>query len=268
MHDSKAPKIHVTTDYSMFHRLDGNRSIEKSRKNKVRRSVRNIGQIPVPIVVNEKYEVIDGQARLEVFEELGLPVYYIVCDGLGIADCIAMNISGTNWRINDYIDSYAEQGNTSYVLLKSLIDEYPEILLTNIACAATGLFSVPTDTIKNGQIEISKRDAAYAREILDYILKFMPTIKNEGMDNERTLVNALMFAFQYDDVDNEYLLAKFTQNYRKISGFGKIDDCLECLSEVYNIRRKTGRVYMRDAYRKAMEDKYSWYAKKWGKAKK
>lgn len=55
-------------------------------------------------------------------------------------------------------------------------------------------------------------------------------------------------------------LCEFINNYE--------DDCLECLSEVYNIRRKTGRVYMRDAYRKAMEDKYSWYAKKWGKAKK
>lgn len=257
--------IEVTTDYSIFKRLSGNRTIENGRKNKIRHSIRKVGQIPVPIVVNERMEVIDGQARLEVFEELGLPVYYIVCDGLGIADCIAMNISGTNWKIGDYIESYAEQGNSSYVNLQQLMKEYPKILLTNVACAATGLFSIPTDTIKSGLIEITSRDAAYAREVLDYVMKFMPTIKSQKMDNERALVNALIFAYQYDEVDNDYLLGKFEQNYMRIRGYGKVDDCLECLSEVYNIRRKSGRVYMRDAYRRAMEDKYSWYAKKWGK---
>ena len=262
----QVPEIHVTKDYSLFKKLKGNRDVDGIRKRKVRKSVQAVGQIPEPIVVNEKYEIIDGQARFEIYKELGLPVFYIIQEGSGLEECIAMNISGTNWKMDDYINSYAESGNTSYIILKSLIDEYPEILLTNVACAATGLFSLPGDAIKNGQIEITERDAAYARKILDYILEFMPTIKDNRMDDSRTLVNALMFAYQCEEVDSDYLLNKFKQNYRKIGGYGKVDDCLENLSEVYNSRRKTGRVYLRDAYRKAMEDKYSWYAKKWGRA--
>ena len=37
------------------------------------------------IIVNENYEIIDGQHRFEVIKELNLPLRYIICEGYGFA---------------------------------------------------------------------------------------------------------------------------------------------------------------------------------------
>lgn len=259
------PEIHVTTEYDMFQKLDGNRQVQKTRENKIRRSIRQVGQMPVPLLVNEKMQIIDGQARHSVYKELGLPIYYIIVKGLGIRECVAMNISGTNWTMTDYLKSHAAMGNESYVRLLRLVNEYPEIKLTNIICAATGLMSVPSPRIQDGSLEVTQESMDYARELLDYVLMFMPYIKEAHVSNEVTMVNALIFAYQCEQVDRQRLYESISRNYRKLSGFSRIDECLECISEIYNLRRKVGRVYLETEYRKVMEDSYSWYAKKWGK---
>lgn len=95
------PKIFVTDDYSVFKLMNGNRSFDHKRA--IVNSVKRVGHIPSPIICNEKMEVVDGQGRLAAFKELKLPVYYIVIQGLGIEECISMNISQSNWTTLDYI---------------------------------------------------------------------------------------------------------------------------------------------------------------------
>ena len=81
-----------TTDYDSFKRVLGNRKVLEDRVSKILASFDKIGYIPVPIIVNEKYEVIDGQGRLEACKRRGLPVNFIIRPGLKIEDCIVMNI--------------------------------------------------------------------------------------------------------------------------------------------------------------------------------
>ena len=100
-------KVLVTNDYDMFKRLEGNRSVTELRVKKISNSIKTVGYVMNPIIVNERFEVIDGQGRLEVLRRLELPVYYIVVNGIGRKECIAMNINQTNWSLYDYIQSYA-----------------------------------------------------------------------------------------------------------------------------------------------------------------
>ena len=62
-----------TTDYDAFKRVLGNRKVLEDRVSKILASFDKIGYIPVPIIVNEKFEVIDGQGRLEACKRRGLP---------------------------------------------------------------------------------------------------------------------------------------------------------------------------------------------------
>lgn len=91
---------------------------------KIVESIQAVGQVEAPIIVNEKLEVIDGQNRLEAYEQLSLPVYYIQLPGLDINTCRRLNIGQTNWGNEDYIASYAEEGNESYKRLASLLNTY------------------------------------------------------------------------------------------------------------------------------------------------
>ena len=72
-----AGQIHWTTDYDIFKQLLGNREINY---NHVRRLIKSMQEeyLIVPIQVNEKMEVIDGQHRIAACKELGFPIYYMI----------------------------------------------------------------------------------------------------------------------------------------------------------------------------------------------
>ena len=101
--------VYRTTDYDLFKRLEGNRAVLSNRVNKIIKSIKKNGYIMNPIIVNEKYEVIDGQGRLEALRVMNLPVDYIVIKGLGREQCIALNAYSTIWSMVDYISAYCEE---------------------------------------------------------------------------------------------------------------------------------------------------------------
>ena len=196
-------QILVTTDYALFRKLLGNRSVDNVRQKRIRASIINNGYIPCPIVVNENMEVIDGQGRLAVLKELGLPVYYMVIPGLGFDDCIAMNTTAGVWKLIDYIKAYATNGNDSYRRLLHLIEEYDGVTQTNVLCASTGRMTSNDERVKSGQLEISSDQYLKARELLDYAIRFVPIMDVVGDKN--TFINSLMFAYQCAEVDPEKL---------------------------------------------------------------
>ena len=54
--------IMVTENYDMFKKIGGNRKINKANYAKIVKSMKE-EQLIIPIVVNERYEIIDGQHR-------------------------------------------------------------------------------------------------------------------------------------------------------------------------------------------------------------
>ena len=67
--DKTVMEVKVTTDYERFSFMYGNRNIKPAHKRKLKASFM-IRQLPIPIVVTRKYEIIDGQHRYEVCKEL------------------------------------------------------------------------------------------------------------------------------------------------------------------------------------------------------
>ena len=117
-------EIKVTNEYDKFKKLKGNRAVTEKRKEKIKNSILKVGYITSPILVNDKYEIIDGQGRFEALKELQLPIEYIIQDNIGITECVAMNIHQTNWSLLDYIQSYADKGIQSYQYIVDLMKEF------------------------------------------------------------------------------------------------------------------------------------------------
>jgi hypothetical protein len=110
--------IEKTDEYSIFNTLTSNRVVNKKHVKVLKESLSET-QIPVPIIVNEQMEVIDGQHRLQAIKELGLEVYYITIPGLGLPDVIRLNHDAKNWTLRDYIEAYVAEGKENY---QTLID--------------------------------------------------------------------------------------------------------------------------------------------------
>ena len=115
--------IKTTKDYSLFKKLLGNRVIKKSHVQKLKKSISE-KYIPTCIIVNEKYEIIDGQNRFEALKQLQLPVEYRIVNNLTLKDAIRLNISNSNWKFEDYVNSFAEEGNPYYNILVKASNEY------------------------------------------------------------------------------------------------------------------------------------------------
>lgn len=113
--------IQSTTDYTTFKTLGSNRRLSKPH---VKRLVATFEGNPRsnaynPILVNEDFEIIDGQHRVAALSELKLPVYYIIGSGLTIEDAQAINAGAKPWSPMDYARSFSDQGKSAYTLSRS-----------------------------------------------------------------------------------------------------------------------------------------------------
>ena len=230
-----------TDNYNKFKRLDGNRGVQELRVKKVTDSIQANGYIYSPIIVNEFYEVIDGQARLEALRRLNLPVDYIMEKGLRVKDCVALNLYQTKSNLNDFIDSFAELGNTSYKYLKNLMTRY-EFPVDTIT-AACGYPYRAASYVKNGEFQCGPGAYSTAQAVLDWLTELKP-----GMDREKgntaLLSYALMFAWKQPDVDAERLKQKFLKFYRTnvVKPFVDLTGAAKAVSDVYNYKSAYERV--------------------------
>lgn len=256
-------KVLETTDYGMFRRLDGNRAVSELRVKKIIGSIKKVGYVTSPIVVNDQNQVIDGQGRLEALKRLKLPVHYIVVPNIGINECIAMNMNQSNWTLMDYITSHAETGNVSYMYLLNLIKAYGKTLQNKVILyVVTGKIESAAPYIKDGNLVCTADDYNRAQKVLSYLTGFAPVFRRVQGHNEY-YYEALAFCHEDPEIDNDRLAEKMVQLQGNLYPVTTILQAFDVIEEIYNNRARK-RVYIKTNYRKAMDDKYSWYNAKYG----
>lgn len=232
--------IKKTKNYEQFKIMEWNRAVSTSRVSAIKESIEMYGYIPNPIIVNEKLEVIDGQGRLQACSELGIPIYYIVVEGIGGTECIAMNCYQKQWTTRDYIDYYAKRGNSHYIKLQKLISENEGVSLNVILRA---LHSPETKTIRKGEFTLEDADYNQARAKLRYIHQIQEVVKHNV---SRSIASIIISLVDYRLISKSRLLeqiSKYSFNYRVSNS----EDALEEVQRIYNYRKKE-KAFFKDAY--------------------
>ncbi len=253
MEEMEELKIRKTSDYGMFKRMIGNRPVKEGHVRRLMDSMKKVGLIPEPIIINEKFEVINGQHRLEACKRLGLPVYYAIIPGIGEKECIEMNTSIEGWKTFDYILYYDEKGIEPYVILKRLIDEHKDYNLGAILIAAAGTTSIANDPpmVRDGSLDITEDDAAKAEDTFKYWDQFDKAVvgRNNNFFRAVTII-------KNSGVADEAELVSKVNNY----GLGKVkltttDDYIDAMESAYNTRRRKGYVSFKQVYREYLQSK-------------
>jgi len=249
-------EIKETTNYEMFKFLRGNRDINTKRVQKIIKSIMEVGYITSPILVNENMEIIDGQGRFEALRYLRLPVEYIVHPGINIKECIAMNIYQSNWVLQDYIKSYVDKGIESYVLLDSLMREFPQIKrLETFAVAIWGMNSMDTIKTRTGTLEITETEYAAAKEKLEYIYPIIE--KYNKIPRIGLLTNGMIHCLNVEGIDKKLLKEKVIEMLEtdKIPPIPTMDDCMQSLETLYNKYKRGRTLFIYTEYRKIIEER-------------
>lgn len=228
--------VEATYNYSMFKDLLGNRGDVEKRKKRVLQSIKEVGLIPAPIVINEKNEVIDGQARLAAFRELSIPVYYMRVPGLTLEDCIAMNKNGTPWGLPDYINSFAQQGNENYQILKQFNSKHEKLHMDLLAWVLTGNINA-RQKIKSGDFKVDLEWVKDADSVVSEIHEILDGLKISGR-----IVNlhlALGYCLKKPEIDNERLKDRVRKRAFTFQSYSNIADWIDAISEAYNYKTKS-----------------------------
>ncbi len=234
--------VKETTKYNMFKYMNGNRSVEQSRVNKIAASIKKYGQLN-PIEVNEKYEVGDGQGRLEACKQLKIPVKYKVIPERTIEDYIAVNSTSTNWTMLDYVDSWIKRApnakvRKAYQDIQALITnkKYTSVITRSVIlriCVKNGDKYV--DAIQSGKAEL-RYSVEDTIKMLDFILQFEETLKIVGRKNN--YIRALVRAYNTRKVNKDKLAKRCQAFQYMIHGVASVDEAQKILENVYNYKCK------------------------------
>lgn len=242
-----------TKDYNMFKLLTGNRDVQRPHVEKIKQSIKNVGYITSPIIVNEKMEVIEGQHRLKAFSELGVEVEYIIHPGAGIKECIAMNIIQEKWKLCDYINCFAKLGNENYIFLNDMIGKYQLPIDTIIAVCGNTISFVDNIKVKEGSFEL-RRSQNEIEEIFEYVKSFECYSKN-FLKPFKIAAQVLVWAYTSEEIDEERLREKISKNYQMLTPFTDVSEFLATLEIVYNYKARGSHVYFKQLYDAYAESK-------------
>lgn len=254
-------KIYNTRDYDLFKPIKGNRLVNPKRKAELIKSITLNGWLCNPIIVNEKYEIIDGQGRFEALREMELPIEFVIQEGVGIAEVVALNVNAKNWTIENYIDCYADLGKRDYITLRQTMDMYmdkEECMSLNGIMTTMNIIdkrsaqpgsNVP---IKNGTYFLTEETAETSLYILQWLRHYPEFLKLVVPARRHMMIRAVAFALHRSSADQEQLgktLNRIAEEGKRI-GVDNLNASLDYVSDEYNKRlpQRFSRLYLRKEY--------------------
>ena len=232
--------IYTTTDYDGFVFTDWNRNVSNARVVKMVESIKQVGWLPEPVMVNEKFEVIDGQSRVKALEKLGMPVQFCIRKGVGRKECQALNLFQKNWSTTDFIDSYVADGNKNYIWIKDMLTTYkkltPRLVLNVIAYKGRG-FSFDgggyAQRIMDGGMTFTDTEKKSIDDMFFYFLRFADTVEYTG-GRKGIFYSALAFMYHLEGVDKERVYTVVNNARYDIVPAGTISGWLQQIEDLYN----------------------------------
>lgn len=251
--------LYKTYDYSMFRMLEYNRDIDHERK--IENSFLEIGEIPIPIVVNEKNEVIDGQHRFVVCKKLGLPVFYVIVPGLSIKQCGTINSASKTWTAKNIIHAYTSpeyEDNDTYILYELLNDEFKKIRTTMMSDILAPIYKTSGRGVRSmltkQKLKITESDYEHFRGKCEWFEGLL-CIQNKLEGSTESLWEAISYAYEIDKIDNSRLIKQVIKNISSLTPVGNFDTSLKDLERVYNKGKTKNKVYLQVEYDKYIKGK-------------
>jgi hypothetical protein len=225
-------QIYTTTDYSLFKTLSGNRKLNKKHLIRLKKAISKKYLFTI-IIVNEKYEIIDGQHRFFILKELGLPIYYKVCRGYGIEEVHIYNSLSRDWKTDDYLSSHIKTKKNNYILYKGFIDKYNIKHHEAFVLLGNGYGLDARRRFERGELRI--KDFQLAEYNISRILSLEPFYKGV---RRRNFILVMLLLFK----NNNFIFDEFVKKL-KIQPTS-LKDCptkktyISLIESIYNYKRK------------------------------
>jgi hypothetical protein len=219
--------------------VKGNREIDSRHLDRLVSSIkhRNLLQI-CPIRVNSRYEIIDGQHRVEAARKLGLEkLPCMVIEHASLDDALVINQNNKNWSLMDWANSHAKLGNKHYQFFIDFVERYKFGPTLSIQIVSVG--SSSSDGYSNcGKGLNSFRAGAFkitSPNKIDETVNMIIEIKDhvdEKVYKHRGFLSALIICFNTKGYSQERMVHKL--EYQQIKRCSLMSEYIEQLEKIYN----------------------------------
>lgn len=223
--------IYTTKNYYKFKYLEGNRNVNPIHYERIKKSISENSLFSI-IVINENFEIIDGQHRFEVCKELGLPINYVVCKGYGLKEVQMLNQNTKTWSGTDFLEAYCKLGNQDYIQFRNFMKQYD--LKQNICLAiSSGLNSAASNyNIKDfngGRFKFKNYPQAVdIAEKINIIHSYYAGAKR------RTFVLALLTALKNPSFNFTQFIHKLSYQSSVLVDCVSMKDYISVIEKIYN----------------------------------
>ena len=250
MTDEVFALVYKTSDYTRFKKLQNNRRVSAERVATIKSSLKE-KEVINPIIVNNKFEIIEGQGRYEAKKQLGLPIYYIIDPSANEEDCIRLNKNNRPWGIYDYMYSYADSGIQSYITLSKLYEETGLPVARILRFANRGTKRKDGDeVIRSGELKFTESDCAVVRAVKEKCDEIVSALQMTRKPNETfcTAVKVVVDTEGYNHVRMLRRCAKYKNSFTAVTD---LEDMLKEFTRIYNkdSGQKAERIYFEDYMR-------------------
>jgi hypothetical protein len=222
--------IDVTSEYDIFQRLPGNRALSENHIKQLMEAMRE-QDLFVPILVNQEFQVIDGQHRLEARKRLGLPVPFYWTEGLGLSQVQGLNSTQKGWRNEDFVDAYIELGNNEYRTYKWFRSKYGIPHEATVWLLTGSDMRKVRDRFQHGDFTVTDLEGGKRKaEMLQQIKPFFKHWKHGSF------IKAFLIVLNREGFDFKTFMHRVKMNPTMLVPCPSIDGYLRLIEEVYNYR--------------------------------
>lgn len=253
--------IKTTTNYKLFSMMEQNRDVNlKDRKAKnLAISMIDYGWLSsFPLMAKkdgDRLIVIDGQHRLAIASEYGIPVKYVI-ENQDI-DVAKLNDTSHAWTLPDYARKHAKTGNEDYQELLDYSEKYGiSVAMSSGLLSGTGHPGNVLVSLRLGTWKIKSRDQAY--KLANCYQRLC------GANEVFKKINALKIlwaCFHISYFDPERLVNGAIKRSAEIKPVTKMELFYELFEDLYNFGKRDKQPLKFDA-EQAMRDRNPTIAKK------
>jgi hypothetical protein len=187
-----------TTKYDIFKMANGNRDYSIAHAVKLANDIKENNMLeahPILCIRGDNCLLVyDGQHRLAAAKKLGIPIPYIIAEGLTCADIATLNRSQKGWGTKDYVKHFSDMKKSDYVRLQDFVNAHglPITLAVGMLSKKIPEGGGLQEQFRSGRFRIESMERAEA------VVGIMNAIKDAGcpFTRDRSFVKALYAIYQ------------------------------------------------------------------------
>lgn len=252
MNDLKVvAQVMETTDYSIFKPTVGNRNVNKLHVKRLKDSFKDT-YLMAPAIVNQNFEMIDGNHRKEAAQSMGLPFRFIICNDYGLREIQILNENMKNWSKMDYLNAYCELKHPEYLRFRNFMHRFDDF---GIAACETILTDKATSSKNKTLIEMrgvinetGSFTVRYFQEGDLIIPDYEKSIENaeklmmikpyyDGY-NRPVFIRAMIGIFKVKDYNHARFLDRIKANPSMLQHCSNVSQYKLLIEDIYNFRSR------------------------------